>query len=219
MSTPVALAVQAGPFDCMASCLVTLAAAMSQALPVTEKLTIREANDRDLPAVNDLATAIFRQYYPSVISAAQIEYMLTRNYSLDSLRRQRQEGHVFLLGTIDNQLSAFASFSVSQEDTHEAQIHKLYVRAELHGKRIGVRLINEVTNRVLRMDRQWLILTVNRRNIQAINFYFREGFTIRSAVDLDIGGGFAMTDFVMEKEIGEAQRRPTGSYTAVNQQS
>jgi ribosomal protein S18 acetylase RimI-like enzyme len=173
-------------------------------MPAVDTVTTREANDRDLATVAALAASVFRQHYPGIISAAQIDYMLKHLNSAAALRRQRQLGHVFLLALINAKPAGFASFALSQEETSEAQIHKLYVLPEHHGRRIGVRLIDEVTTRVQRLDRRQLVLTVNRLNIQAINFYFREGFTIRSVVDTDIGGGFAMQDFVMEKVIGDA---------------
>jgi len=42
-------------------------------------------------------------------------------------------------------------------------------------------------------------LQVNRKNYKAINFYFKNGFTIESVGDFDIGGGYYMNDFVMIK--------------------
>lgn len=180
---------------------------MSGRQPTVETVTTREANDRDLATISTLAGNTFRQHYPGIISNAQIDYMLTRMYSAAALRRQRQEGQVFLLALINDKPAAFAAFALSQEEASEAQIHKLYVLPEHHGRRIGVRLIDEVTNRVLRLERRRIVLTVNRINIQAINFYFREGFSIRSVVDTDIGGGYSMTDFVMEKPIGDQGTR------------
>lgn len=180
---------------------------MSGPLPIVDPVTIREASDRDLDTAATLAASTFRQHYPGIISDAQIEYMLSHRYSAAALRRQRQEGQVFLLALVNRNPVAFASFGLSQEETSEVQIHKLYVLPEHQGQRIGVRLIDEVTTRVLRLERRRLVLTVNRLNIQAINFYFREGFTLRSAVDIDIGGGYVMADFVMEKPIGDQGTR------------
>jgi len=48
---------------------------------------------------------------------------------------------------------------------------------------------------------QHISLTVNRRNIKAINFYFKAGYVIRSAVDLAIGRGFTLNDFIMARRL------------------
>ena len=49
---------------------------------------------------------------------------------------------------------------------------------------------------------QHISLTVNRRNIKAINFYFKAGYQIRSAVDISIGRGFTLNDFIMSRRLG-----------------
>jgi RimJ/RimL family protein N-acetyltransferase len=46
-----------------------------------------------------------------------------------------------------------------------------------------------------------LILSVNKRNTKAITAYKRNGFAIVESVVTDIGGGFVMDDYVMDKEL------------------
>ena len=75
-----------------------------------------------------------------------------------------------------------------------AFIHKFYVNQDFAGKGIGTsafKLLKTKTGKSI------FRLTVNRRNITAINFYFRNGFRIERAADFDIGDGFVMEDFVM----------------------
>ena len=178
-------------------------------------ITIREASDRDLPIVADLAAITFRAHYPTILPREQIEYMLERMYSTIALRRQRQEGHVFLLGLHAGEPVAYASFGISAEDQAEGQIHKLYIMPEHQGRGIGQRLIQHITDRLLHMDRCRLVLTVNRGNISALNFYFKMGFTIRSVVDTGIGGGFTLNDFVMTKRLNTAPGRDSGLLQAM----
>jgi ribosomal protein S18 acetylase RimI-like enzyme len=45
-----------------------------------------------------------------------------------------------------------------------------------------------------------LQLQVNRQN-KAKGFYEKAGFTILEEIKLDIGGGFVMDDYVMEKKL------------------
>ena len=181
----------------------------------TAGITIREASDRDLPVVADLAAITFRAHYPSIITREQIEYMLEHMYSLTALRRQRQEGHVFLLGLHAGEPVAYAAFGVSAEDQIEGLIHKLYILPEHQGRGIGQRLIEHIADRLVRMGRSRLVLTVNRGNISAINFYFKLGFTIRSAVDTGIGGGYFMNDFVMTKRLNTTPGHESGLLLAM----
>jgi ribosomal protein S18 acetylase RimI-like enzyme len=44
-----------------------------------------------------------------------------------------------------------------------------------------------------------ITLSVNRQNFKSINFYFKNGFKIKSVEDFDIGNDYEMNDFVMVK--------------------
>jgi diamine N-acetyltransferase len=46
-----------------------------------------------------------------------------------------------------------------------------------------------------------VLLAVNKRNVNAINAYLKHGFRIAEAVVKEIGGGFVMDDYVMEKVV------------------
>lgn len=164
-------------------------------------LTIRDASEADFRPMAVIAAAAFRSNYPGFLSGEQIEYMLEHRYASQALLRQAQRGHRFLIAHQDGLPTAFLSFALSIEDADEAQIHKLYIRPDLQGHGIGRRLMETVEARVIGLGRSHLVLTVNRLNIHAINFYIRLGFLLRSAVDTDIGGGFMMNDFVMTKRL------------------
>jgi hypothetical protein len=42
---------------------------------------------------------------------------------------------------------------------------------------------------------------VNKRNASAIAAYRKHGFDVRESVVKDIGGGFVMDDYIMEKRL------------------
>jgi ribosomal protein S18 acetylase RimI-like enzyme len=68
------------------------------------------------------------------------------------------------------------------------------------GKGIGKALIDFIVNEAKERHQKGLILNVNKRNI-AIRFYESIGFNISNEEVIDIGNGFVMDDFVMEKTI------------------
>jgi GNAT superfamily N-acetyltransferase len=123
--------------------------------------------------------------------------MLATMYSQVALLQQLQAGHEFLIAEMGNKDVAFASFSVIPEQKHAYKLHKLYVLPSAHGKGLGKFLINEVVNKVRHAGGKTLALNVNRAN-KAKDFYERAGFKIKETVDLEIGNGFFMNDYVME---------------------
>lgn len=149
--------------------------------------------EKDIPELSTLASKIWNAYYPEVISQEQIDYMLGQSYSADNLREQMLEDkHVFTGAFIDDKMTAY--ISVSDDGLGEYFIHKLYVNTSMHRKGIGRELFNNVfKNKKITAIR----LTVNRQNFKAVNFYFRLGFTIEKVIDIEIGNGFVMNDFVM----------------------
>jgi ribosomal protein S18 acetylase RimI-like enzyme len=46
-----------------------------------------------------------------------------------------------------------------------------------------------------------VILAVNKRNTAAIGSYRKYGFVVRESIVDDIGHGFVMDDYVMEKKL------------------
>jgi ribosomal protein S18 acetylase RimI-like enzyme len=50
-----------------------------------------------------------------------------------------------------------------------------------------------------------LILQVNKRNTTALDVYRRSGFQVREEIVLDIGNGYVMDDFIMQKKLDPLQ--------------
>ena len=62
-------------------------------------------------------------------------------------------------------------------------------------------MLDQVAMRAKEAGFSKLRLNVNKYNDKAIRAYRRNNFTTVEAVKIDIGGGFYMDDFVMEKEL------------------
>jgi GNAT superfamily N-acetyltransferase len=75
-------------------------------------------------------------------------------------------------------------------------LHKIYVLPQEQGKNLGKDLLEFVIQKVQKAGAQELQLNVNRYN-KAVHFYQKQGFTIISKEDIDIGNGYFMNDYVM----------------------
>ncbi len=51
-----------------------------------------------------------------------------------------------------------------------------------------------------------LYLQVNKNNTGSIAAYERNGFAVAKSVKVDIGGGYFMDDYVMDKNLGHEAR-------------
>lgn len=88
-----------------------------------------------------------------------------------------------------------------EQDTNRFFISKIYLLKEHRGRG----LIGSVVRFYERIARERgldaLYLTVNKQNKMAIRAYEKHGFEIIDAVETDIGEGFVMDDYIMEKKL------------------
>jgi GNAT superfamily N-acetyltransferase len=162
---------------------------------------ILPATTADLPGISGLAGIIWRACYPSIITHAQIDYMLARMYALDVLRDEiRSQAIRYDQLLVDGKPAGFASYG-STAESGVMKLHKLYLLPELHGRGLGSRLLQHVERETHKLGARRLILSVNKRNAKAIAAYQRNGFGIADSVVTDIGGGFVMDDYIMAKDL------------------
>lgn len=162
---------------------------------------IRSVTEADLPAIAQLAGVIWRAHYPGIISREQIEYMLDKMYSLETLRDEILLGgvrHELLL--VGDEWAGFAALGPT-ERSRQFKLHKLYLSQVWQGQGMGSMLLRHCEHEARKLGADHLLLTVNKRNAKAIDAYKRNGFVITKSVVMDIGGGFVMDDYVMNKEL------------------
>lgn len=153
-----------------------------------------------LAAIGKLAGIIWREYYPGIISNEQIDYMLDKMYSLETLQRERRGGICFERLLVGGQLVGYASYG-PVERAATFKLHKLYLLPALHGRGLGSLLLKHCERTVVEAGGRRLLVAVNQRNFKAIATYQRNGFQIADSIVTEIGGGFVMDDLIMAKEL------------------
>jgi len=163
-------------------------------------MKIREATINDIPVIKDLAYAIWPDAYGTIISPEQLAYMLQLIYGQESLLLQMQQGHNFIILSDGNGAPAgFAAYALKVDETPITfRLQKLYVLPSIHGRGLGKLLLDYVIEKVKSEGGGKLDLTVNRQN-PAQYFYHKMGFEILREEDTDIGNGFFMNDYIMER--------------------
>lgn len=164
----------------------------------------------DIPEITALAHRIWNSHYPGIITQAQIDYMLEKSYAHESMQRQLNEGQRFLLALEEQQIVGFLSVHLLEHikepllrgespGANDYYLHKFYVSDGMQGRGLGKALFAEVLKQMPHIKR--LRLQVARANNNAWKFYQKLGFEIKHEANFDIGNGFFMEDYVMEKTI------------------
>ena len=162
-------------------------------------LEIKKAGVIDIPLIRELTFRVWPQTYASILSQAQIDYMLEMMYSEDSLKKQMNEdGCRFIIIYEDGNPVGFASYN--EEQPQRWKLNKIYVLPGQQGKGTGKYMINYITEEIKKSEGSSLFLQVNRYNNAKV-FYERLGFTETDFINLDIGNGYFMNDYIMEKKL------------------
>ena len=164
------------------------------------ELVIRFADLDDIPTIGYLAQQIWPVTYGHLLPEGQVDYMLEMNYSPESLNDQiTKQHHRFLIAELDEEAVGFASFGET-EDEGVQKLHKIYVLPQTQGKGVGRALLDFVIEQIIEEGATMLRLNVYRFN-KAKDFYEKLGFSVTQTIDIEIGNGFKLNDYVMEKPL------------------
>ena len=169
------------------------------------EIKLLKTKEDELSKITELAELIWKKYYIEIITMDQIEYMMNKFYSNDSLKTQILNGQIFYFVKFESEVLGFLSLSKDHNGIYF--IHKFYLLPDQHRKSVGTAVMQEIENEIKvtqEVNNYKIKLTVNRQNFKAINFYFKNGFTIESVEDFDIGESYLMNDFVMVKNVNNS---------------
>ena len=160
---------------------------------------IKKAAAGDIPLIRELTFRVWPQTYASILAQEQIDYMLEMMYSESSLQKQiAKDGCQFIIVYEEGNPVGFASYN--EEEPGRWKLNKIYILQNQQGKGTGKYVINYIIEEIKRHNANSLFLQVNQSN-KAKAFYERLGFNEVDFVNLDIGNGFFMNDYIMEKKI------------------
>jgi RimJ/RimL family protein N-acetyltransferase len=163
-------------------------------------MEIIEANSKDLiKKAVEIAGEVWRQYYPSIISKEQIEYMLEKFQSFDAVSEQiANENYRYFLMKEGGVFEGF--FAIAPKD-NSLFLSKIYIKQAKRGLGFAKKSISFIKDIAEKEGFDNIILTVNRGNEPSIKAYLKLGFKISGEVDADIGGGYVMNDYEMRLEV------------------
>lgn len=162
-------------------------------------IEIKPITHPDVPAVAALAREIWQATYPGIITQEQIDFMLEQRFGVERLYDDLECANHWLDQVfVDGRRAGFA---FSQLYRGEFKLDKLYIHPDVQRRGVGGKMIEHVADRARKAGYKQVILAVNKRNTKAIGSYRKYGFETREEVVDDIGRGYVMDDFIMEKKL------------------
>ena len=159
----------------------------------------RVSSLEQINTVVTLAHEVWHEHFPSVITEAQIKYMLEKFLCAPVIQSQIQAS--FEYGLLTEGITAQGFFAIEPQADRRLFLSKLYVRHQARGRGVASEAMAymEKLCRTQHLTSIWL--TVNIRNDLAIAVYKKTGFEVVDTQVKDIGEGYVMDDYIMEKKL------------------
>ena len=152
-----------------------------------------------LQTIRDIAADIWPKTFAAILSREQIAYMMEMMYAPEVMAKELADGYNFEIVRVDGIPAGYMVWSAYPAAPDSAKLHKLYLLQEYHHQGIGSAMLTHVAGRARSSGFSRLRLNVNKYNEAAKKSYLCNGFSVTESVKIDIGNGFFMDDFVMEK--------------------
>ena len=147
---------------------------------------------KDIKLLTRIASNIWHEYWPGLLSEAQIDYMVEKFQSEDAILKQiMNEKYTYYFIVENRNIIGYTGISDKKDYLF---LSKLYLLKEYRHKGYGRKAFDKIKE--LGFDK--IRLTVNKYNTNAYNAYLKYGFKVIDSVVTDIGSGFVMDDYIME---------------------
>lgn len=152
--------------------------------------------DEDIKKIAELANIIWHEHFPPIIGMAQVEYMVEKFQSYNAISNAvNNDGYVYYMAYFEGQ---FCGYIGIHADGERILLSKIYIEKSFRGRKISKAMIEHV---IKDNNPTSLWLTVNRHNNSSIAAYKKMGFKVTDEQKADIGNGFVMDDYIMEKKL------------------
>ncbi|MDD5952133.1 MAG: GNAT family N-acetyltransferase [Oscillospiraceae bacterium] len=147
-----------------------------------------------------LAKEIWQEHFTPILKPGQVDYMVEKFQSVPAMTEQIQHGgyRYFLLqkGTVP------IGYTGVKSENGKLFLSKLYLQKQHRGKGYASKAFAFLESLCQKEGLSAIWLTVNRYNTDTIAIYKKKGFSVIRTQVTDIGGGYVMDDYVMEKPVG-----------------
>ena len=158
-------------------------------------------NHAELQAVRDIVNSVWPPTFREILSPEQITFMMKMMYAPEVMERELDEGIYFEILSLDGEDAGFISYGRYEGQPETVKLHKCYLLEKFQGQGHGSAMLRHAALAARQMGAKYLRLNVNKHNEKAIRAYQRNGYVTVESVKNDIGKGFFMDDYVMEKRL------------------
>ena len=156
-------------------------------------------NGEQIKEMTDLADEIWHEYFVTILSPDQIDYMVEKFQSAGAVKKQiADQGYQYYMLKLSGRLIGYTGI-VEQPQEKRLFLSKLYLEKPFRGRGYASRTFEFLEELCRQKGLSAIWLTVNRFNDHTIRVYEKKGFVKVRTQAADIGNGYLMDDYIMEK--------------------
>ena len=160
---------------------------------------IKVSSKDDIKILAKIANEVWHQHFTSILTLDQIDYMVDKFQSEQAMTEQiNSEGYEYYFLQFDGKFIGYTGF---REDNDKLFLSKLYILKDHRGNRFASNTFDFLQSICKERGLHAIWLTVNRYNDNTIEIYKKKGFKIIRTQVADIGNGYVMDDYIMEKDL------------------
>lgn len=160
---------------------------------------IKVISKEDIKSLAEIANEVWHQHFASILTLDQIDYMVDKFQSEHAMAEQiKTAGYEYYFLQWDGKFIGYTGF---REDNDKLFLSKLYILKDFRGNGFASNTFNFLQSICKERGLHAIWLTVNRYNDHTIEVYKKKGFKILRTQIADIGNGYVMDDYIMEKDL------------------
>lgn len=163
-------------------------------MPTLKKIRLKQ----DVKTVSFLASEIWHEYFVPIIGEKQVEYMLEQFQSEQAINGQIQNGYSYFVLMADEKPIGYTAIRFNPDALF---LSKLYIQKDFRKQGYSKIMLNQIVKEARQNNKNIIRLTCNKNNITSLNIYKKIGFRIVQEEKTDIGNGFYMDDYILEKQL------------------
>ena len=153
----------------------------------------------DIKELASLASAIWHEYWPVLLTPEQIDYMVENFQSENAINNQYDnENYTYYFIRENDKNIGYFGVSAKQDYLF---LSKLYISKDYRAKGLGTMAFEKIKEIAQNQNYKKIQLTVNKHNESSVAIYKKWGFYVAESVRTDIGGGYVMDDYIMRLDI------------------
>jgi diamine N-acetyltransferase len=147
-----------------------------------EKIQIKKVTENDIKFLQEIGSQTFYETFFAGNSEENMKTYLAKEFSIDKLKTElNNKNSEFYFATLHNKVIGYLKINFGQsqtelQDDKAAEIERIYVLKEFHGKNVGQLLFDKAIEIIKKKKADYVWLGVWEENPRAINFYKKNGF-------------------------------------------